>query len=688
MKTHMYKYSSAGFYNGLLVALFLGLMVDPAQSETVFQDDFSEADGTVMDNKPADVGSPWSSTSWANQVSGNSFTQIGSGSIESVASFTRPLGSGQTLTATIVTGLNSTFTSGGWVGLTLIPQGGGGSISFGDSGANNKWEETNTGPGTTDPSASNTVTITYEYDTGLWTLETTALPGFATGTATAGLPFQELHLWDDGVGGSAIQYNYITVEMTDATLDGYAAWSNAYGLVTGKYEDQDGDGQGNLYEYGVGGNPTNLTDVGHQPVTWLAQEDETNWLYYVYPRNADTHEVEYTPELAGNLLSNSWAAAGFEVLGTGSNVFAMGFDSVTNRIPVQDYLSRFVRLNIGMSNPLELRGGDISMVPRFEELGGQYMDADVPDDPIRIMMNKGMNFFRVRLFVEPDGAWDGAIQDLPMVTELGKRIKDHGAAFLLDIHYSDTWADPGNQEIPTSWTNEIESAGSLSNKINALAARVETYSSNVVATLKQAGCLPDMVQVGNEITPGFLFPYGKLYGEPLGGWSNFTTLLKAGIRGVKQPLEAGDEMKIMIHIDRGGDSGATQYFYGQLDSYGVAYDVIGLSFYPWWHGTLADLENTLQNAALSFGKEIIVVETAFPWKQAESAMEWPQTQEGQKQFTKDLTEAVSSAPNGLGTGIVWWYPEAVNDVPIGVWYGGKNALFDSDWNALPAMDEF
>lgn len=661
------------------VTLAFVLLLTSAHSDIIFQDDFSEANGTAMHGKPADVGGAWSSSSWANQVQDNSFVQIGSGSIASRAIFSRALGAGQTLTVTIEAGPGSVFSTGGWSGLTLTPLGGGGSISFGDGGSNDKWEETNTGPSTADGSAPNTVIITYAYDTGVWTLNTSALPGLATGTATAGLSLQELHVWDDGAGGSAIQYNSITVESTALPLEGYAAWSEAYALTTGPEQDEDGDGLSNFAEYAQGGDPTDSTKKGHQPFWSMSTEVSNQWLYYTYPRNADADDVKYALELSEHLSSSRWAKAGYAVFEGGADSFAPGFEAVTNRVPMEGYQSRFLRLEMTEAAPLPLRGGDISMIPRMEELGGQYRDADVPDDPIRIMMNHGMNFFRVRLFVTPDGAWDGAIQDLSYVTALGQRIKNAGAKFLLDIHYSDTWADPGHQDKPASWA-------SLS--FSELEAEVEAYSSHVIATLKQAGCLPDMVQVGNEITGGFLWPEGKIYNEPLGGWANFTTLLKAGIRGVKQPLEDGEAMEIMVHIDRGGDSGATQFFYGKLDEYGVEYDVIGLSFYPWWHGTLADLENTLQNAAHSFGKEIIVVETAFPWQPAVATMQWPQTPQGQKEFAEDVIEVIDSTPNGLGKGIVWWYPEAVNDVPISIWYGGGNALFDSNWNALPALEAF
>ncbi len=476
-----------------------------------------------------------------------------------------------------------------------------------------------------------------------------------------------------------------SVSVTSPPPVAYVDWAVSNQLTTGRYGDEDGDGLINLHEYANNGNPTNSADQGIPPSYSIENQSGTNWLYYTYPKRAGAEDdAEYTLWLSDNLLSNEWASAGYETAGIGTNGFAPGFDAVSNRIDTTGKQAGFARMSITSARPDEWRGGDISMVPRFEELGGQYRIEGQIVDPIHIMMNCGMNIFRVRLFVVPDGAWDGAIQDLTYVTALGQRIKNAGATFLLDIHYSDTWADPGHQDKPADWA-------SLS--FSELEAQVETYSSNVIATLKAAGCLPDIVQVGNEITGGFLWPEGKIYNEPLGGWANFTTLLKAGIRGVKQPLAEDENIDIMIHIDRGGDSGGTAWFFNQLALYDVEYDTIGLSYYPWWHGTLADLQATLNNTATSFGKKIVIAETAYPWTYHYNpatypAMTWDQTPEGQTQFTEDVMQALRNTPSGLGKGVIWWYPESVNDVPIGVWAGGDNALFDASWDALPAMRTF
>ena len=326
-----------------------------------------------------------------------------------------------------------------------------------------------------------------------------------------------------------------------------------------------------------------------------------------------------------------------------------------------------------------LTGGDISALPKFEQLGAVFSDNGKTGDVIRIMRERGSTCFRVRLFVNPT-LKEVVIQDLPFAVRLGQRIKASGATFLLDLHYSDTWADPGKQTKPAAWTNLT---------FTALEKQVQTYTAEVLKTFKGARCLPEIVQVGNEITPGFLWPDGKL-GKQEGGWEKFSTLLKAGIRGVKQPLSVNDHVKIMIHIDRGGEAATTRWFFDNLAKHQVPYDMIGLSFYPWWHGGMDKLRENLNQAALRFGKEIVVVETAYPWRPHGETknMNWPMTPQGQEQFLRELVATVRATPNSLGKGVIWWYPESVRIPKLDVWKGGDVALFDASGAALPALSVF
>jgi len=272
------------------------------------------------------------------------------------------------------------------------------------------------------------------------------------------------------------------------------------------------------------------------------------------------------------------------------------------------------------------------------------------------------------------------VQDLGCVVKLASRIKRSGGLVLLDLHYSDTWADPGHQNKPEAWKDLL---------FEELEAEVESYTAHVIGTMKRSGCLPDIVQVGNEIDPGFLWPEGKLKGES-GSCERFTTLLRAGVRGARRPLGAHERVRIMLHCAAGGKAKKIQWFFERMREHGVEYDMIGLSYYSWWQGGIANLQQSLKSAAETFGKDIVVVETAYPWRKTKEtrSMDWPQTPGGQRQFLQDVIETVRSTPRGLGKGVIWWYPESIPTEGVNIWKGGANALFDAEGNALEALDAF
>ena len=335
-----------------------------------------------------------------------------------------------------------------------------------------------------------------------------------------------------------------------------------------------------------------------------------------------------------------------------------------------------------------LRGADISALERIEQAGGVFRDGGQAGDAIAILRAHGSNLFRLRLFVNPDHT-EVQVNDLDYTVRMATRIKAAGAKLLLDFHYSDTWADPGHQTTPAAWA----SLG-----IDSLERQVETYSAGVITRLKQAGALPDIVQVGNEIDAGIFWPLGRVGGTddtPL-QWSQFTRLLKAGVRGVRSALGSGDSVRIMLHYSQGVSSGGTQWFFDHVVASGVPFDLIGLSYYPWWHGPLGYLRDNLQATALRFGRDVMVVETAHPWRAggwedgatALAAMTWAISPQGQAQFLRDVLAAVATLPGGRGIGVVWWYPEAIQVPGLFVWGGGSLALFDAGGNVLPAAAAF
>ena len=231
-----------------------------------------------------------------------------------------------------------------------------------------------------------------------------------------------------------------------------------------------------------------------------------------------------------------------------------------------------------------ITGCDVSMLPTIEKAGGVFRDNGKPGDAIQIMRAHGCNLFRVRLFVNPSSDYAstyGAVQNLPYVRALAKRIKASGALFLLDIHYSDTWADPGKQFTPAAWKNL---------GFDALNQQVHDYTISVMSNLRDSGVTPDMVQVGNEITAGILWPQGQVLDVPKDEetrqWGRFAKLVGTGCKAVRSFQTEDHPIRIMIHIHGGGKEGMAKYFFGKFKLDPADYDIVGLSFYPAWEDSI------------------------------------------------------------------------------------------------------
>lgn len=310
-------------------------------------------------------------------------------------------------------------------------------------------------------------------------------------------------------------------------------------------------------------------------------------------------------------------------------------------------------------------GGDISMLPEYEKYGAKYYDKsgnDISGKLLEFFTEQGWNAARIRLFVDPSKASaehqaEGVRQDLEFVKALGKRIKDAGMAFMLDFHYSDTWTDPGKHSTPSSWSSMTAAE---------IATQVYSYTKNCLQELKAAGAEPDFIQPGNEITYGMLWPTGHVYpnggGQDGGTWDNFTNYL---INAINACHEVCPNAKIIIQSEMHNASLVTAFF-AQLAKYpAVQYDIIGLSYYPHYHGTLSTLVNTLNTLESKYpDKKIQIVETAYyhKWYPDDATYKvttfpnWPATEGGQQQFTKDLIAALNQ--HASVDGLYWWFPEA------------------------------
>jgi arabinogalactan endo-1,4-beta-galactosidase len=334
-----------------------------------------------------------------------------------------------------------------------------------------------------------------------------------------------------------------------------------------------------------------------------------------------------------------------------------------------------------------IAGADFSHLKFFEDRGIVYKSGGQSQDALAILKSNGLNCVRLRLFTSTAAQAQADpynyINNSTYTVPLAVRVKDAGLNLLLDFHYSDSWADPGKQTKPAAWTNLT---------FTQLEQQMHDYNSNTIAAFKAAGALPDYVQIGNEITPGMLWTSGQVSGSTNTSWSNLGRLMKAAINGVKDAVGTNPP-KIIIHIDRGGDWPTTQWFFDNVLHQQVPFDIIGESYYPWWHGNLNALSNCLNNAAQRYNKPVIVAETAFPWTNTVPGSYNPNlgialTPAGQVEYTAALVSIVKGVSGGRGAGIFWWGSEYVRLPGYNLANFEKTSFFDYQGNTLSAVAVF
>jgi len=357
-----------------------------------------------------------------------------------------------------------------------------------------------------------------------------------------------------------------------------------------------------------------------------------------------------------------------------------------------------------------IKGVDLSTLKEVETCGGRFFDEGNEQDVIDILKKYDINSVRLRLWNHPftkEGIPYGAgCNDLSTTVELAKRCLSRNMGFLLDFHYSDFWADPGKQNIPKEWQGFDE---------GQLEKAVYKYTLDVMKTLKQVNTYPTLVQIGNEVTNGLLWPYGKVP-----NYDSIANFISAGIRAVRS---MDKDIPIMIHLDNGGNNALYREWFDNFMQRGEDFQIIGLSFYPFWHGTLDDLSNNMNDIAMRYGKELITAEVSMGYTMEDYAnyeklrpserkgmatnqellknLDYPMTQEGQANFMEDIMNRLRDVPDGLGRGFYYWEPAWI-PVPGSGWatkealeYTGEagplgnewanQALFDYNGNALPSL---
>lgn len=360
------------------------------------------------------------------------------------------------------------------------------------------------------------------------------------------------------------------------------------------------------------------------------------------------------------------------------------------------------------------KGMDLSTIKEVEALGGRFYDQGVEKDVFEILKSYGTNAVRLRLWNDPyaeDGTPYGAgTNDLQTTIEIAGRAKAHGMEVLLDFQYSDFWADPGKQRVPKAWRGM---------DADELTKAVYSFTRDSLLAMQEAGVLPELVQVGNELSNGTLWPLGKLL--EYGNYDNLARFIRAGIQGVRS---VAPKMPVMLHLDNGGNNALYRdWFDHYLERGADDFQMIGLSYYPFWHGTLADLQNNMNDLAVRYGKDLVVAEvsTGFTMEdygkyeklspenrkgyatkpELAAKVPFPMTKEGQADFMKAFFDVINQVPEGKGRGFFYWEPAWI-PVPGSGWAneaalryieekgpGGNEwanqALFDYEGNALPAL---
>ena len=369
-----------------------------------------------------------------------------------------------------------------------------------------------------------------------------------------------------------------------------------------------------------------------------------------------------------------------------------------------------------------IMGMDASCVPALEDSGVKYYDYDGTEkDVYQILSENGINYIRVRVWNDPydaDGnGYGGGNCDIENAIEVGKRATQYGMKLLVDFHYSDFWADPGKQMVPKAWKGMT-----IDDKTEAL----YQYTKDCLQKLKNAGVDVGMVQIGNETN-------GALCGEmssSVGGWKRITQLMSAGSKAVR---EVCPDALVAIHFANPENAESYASYGTNLDYYGVDYDVFASSYYPYWHGTLENLAQVLNNIATTYGKKVMVAETSYAYtaedtdfngntigEGASVVKNYPMTVQGQANLVRDVIDTVANQMEN-GIGVFYWegtwisvgtnsweenaakwekygsgwassYAAEYDPNDAGQWYGGcavdNQAFFDAQGHVLESLKVF
>ncbi|MFI5680598.1 glycoside hydrolase family 53 protein [Streptomyces cellulosae] len=335
---------------------------------------------------------------------------------------------------------------------------------------------------------------------------------------------------------------------------------------------------------------------------------------------------------------------------------------------------------------LEIRGVDISSLPKNEDNGAVYRRTDGHrDDPVRILAASGVTHARLKVWVDPADGYNTKARVLP----LARRLKRAGIGIWVDFHYSDTWADPAHQTKPAAWA-DLDVPG--------LTRAVYDHTADVLGALRRQGTPADLVQIGNELNGGMIWPEGNWE-----NWDNLAAFLKAGLSAAR---DTTPRIRTILHLANGGDNGLYRWWFDNAVSRGVDFDIIGLSYYPFWHGPLEQAAANMADVTDRYGKPCVIAETAYPFTlSSEDATNdimnspsqltdgFPATPEGQAAWLRAAADLAAGVPGGQGLGYCYWegtwtYRAGNGWDPADPTSGNaweNLALFDFEDRALPGL---
>lgn len=325
-------------------------------------------------------------------------------------------------------------------------------------------------------------------------------------------------------------------------------------------------------------------------------------------------------------------------------------------------------------------GTDLSMVKAILDNGGVYLVDSEPVNVFTVFKDGGYNYVRLRLFHTPNGQ-DGVVNSLAYTLALARKVKNAGMKLLLDFHYSDTWADPSQQTIPRAWEGL---------DFSTLNDSIYNYTKKTLNVFDAHNLMPNMIQTGNEINHGFLWPAGGTWVDNKSNYENFSTLLKSAIRGVRDS-NSGSNIPVMLHAASGGSYEHSKNFMDSLLNYNVEFDILGLSYYHCWHGTLNDLEDNLSFLTSNYNHSVMIVETSYPNEGQSSdycvitpeQVPYPYTEQGQFDYLQAIYQKLDVHNNVKG--LFYWGGDYIWAGDIG---GSYSSLFHWQGNAKKALGAF